>query len=394
MSVIKYIDIDSTYRNTLMYPLPGNFVLNINAKSTDSITAAADPISLAFPFETGQLLSVAAGPPVLYGLSADSSSVNNYYKNNYIEIAGAFQKIISYDGSTKKVTVSASIGGSVNDTYTIRKELPYALMGAGPAGTPQDFQDTTNVASPSFDKVFLGAAATVKSGEYTNKYLYFPGTSVAGSLTSPTGYIWRRISNYYYTGAGAAARKVAVVYPPLPVITPINTVYEILNFSYDNNKSLIFNGTTIMNNAVCEKVKLINLIVPVVPIEGSLGGTILDYPFLYVALYSEKGKTWANPLEGNNPTSKQALFKVPITFNSNYSDKWITLQGSLMDQYISFKENDQLHCTVYLPDGTILDFANTTPYFYFPDFSFPVLPDPGKQIQAVFEVTRLEDCRM
>ena len=81
MSVIKYIDIDSTYRNTLMYPLPGNFVLNINAKSTDSITAAADPISLAFPFETGLLQAVAAGPPVVYQLSTSSSNVNNYYIN-------------------------------------------------------------------------------------------------------------------------------------------------------------------------------------------------------------------------------------------------------------------------------------------------------------------------
>uniref|UniRef100_A0A6C0HDT1 Uncharacterized protein n=1 Tax=viral metagenome TaxID=1070528 RepID=A0A6C0HDT1_9ZZZZ len=396
MSVIKYIDIDSTYRDRLRYPKVGDFSLQINSKPTDSPNVAQDPVILAFPFETGLLQAVAAGPPVVYQLSTSSSNVNNYYINQYLEVGGLFAKIIAYNGTTKNATLDMYIGGAANDTYTVRKQLPYPLVGSvvGPPSTPQDFQDVTTVNSVTFEQVKLGAAASVRQGEYNNKYLFFNGVTAAtpvvpGTVIPPSGYIWRRITNYMITGAG---EKIATVYPPLPAIVLAGTVYEIMDFSYDNNKPLIYSGTSVFGNAVCEKLRLINLIVPVLPIEGSNGGTILNYPYVYVSLYSESSKTWNTPLEGNNPLAKNSLFKVPITFNSNYADIWVTLQGSLMQQNISFRENDNLHITIYLPDGTILNFDPTPVYFYFPTYPFPILSNPGKQIQAVFEVIREEKC--
>jgi hypothetical protein len=396
MSVVKYIDIDSTYRDRLRYPKVGDFSLQINSKPTDSPLVAQDPVILAFPFETGLLQAVAAGPPVVYQLSTSSSNVNNYYINQYLEVGGLFAKIIAYNGSTKNATLDMYIGGAGNDTYTIRKQLPYPLVGSvvGPPSTPQDYQDVTTVNSVTFEQVKLGAAASVRQGEYNNKYLFFNGVTAAtpvvpGSVIPPSGYIWRRITNYMITGAG---EKIATVYPPLPAIVLAGTVYEIMDFSYDNNKPLIYSGTSVFGNAVCEKLRLLNLIVPVLPIEGSNGGTILNYPYVYVSLYSESSKTWNAPLEGNNPLAKNSLFKVPITFNSNYADIWVTLQGSLMQQNISFRENDNLHITIYLPDGTILNFDPTPVYFYFPTYPFPILSNPGKQIQAIFEVIREENC--
>ena len=399
MSVIKYIDIDSTYRDRLRYPKVGDFGLQVNSKPTDNITVAQDPVSLAFPFETGQLQTVTAGPPSVYQLSLDSSAVNNYYINQYLEVGGLFAKIISYIGATKNATVDMYIGGALDDTYTIRKNLPYPLVGSvvGPPSTPQDFQDTLLVNTPYTTRIELGAAASLRTGEYTNKYIFFPfppgsvGGPAAGSAPDPSLYVWRRITEYYTTGA-APVVKVANVYPPLPANILANSVYEILDFSYDNNKPLIYNGTELFGNAVCEKIKLINLIIPVLPIEGSNGGTILNYPYVYVSLYSESSKTWNQPIQGNNPLSKNSLFKVPVTFNSNNSDIWITLEGSLMQQNISFRENDNLHITIYLPDGTILNFDPTPVWFYFPTYNFPILSNPGKQIQAIFEVIREEKC--
>ena len=396
MSVVKYIDIDSTYRDRLRYPKVGDFSLQINSKPTDSPLVAQDPVILAFPFETGLLQAVAAGPPVVYQLSTSSSNVNNYYINQYLEVGGLFAKIIAYNGATKNATLDMYIGGAGNDTYTIRKQLPYPLVGSvvGPPSTPQDYQDVTTVNSVTFEQVKLGAAASVRQGEYNNKYIFFNGVTAAtpavpGTVIPPSGYIWRRITNYMITGA---AEKVVTVYPPLPAIVQAGTVYEIMDFSYDNNKPLIYSGTSVFGNAVCEKLRLLNLIVPVLPIEGSNGGTILNYPYVYVSLYSESSKTWNAPLEGNNPLAKNSLFKVPITFNSNYADIWVTLQGSLMQQNISFRENDNLHITIYLPDGTILNFDPTPVYFYFPTYPFPILSNPGKQIQAIFEVIREENC--
>ena len=386
MSTIKYIDIDSTYRNRLIYPIVGDFTLDVNSHVSGDPATAEDPVLLAFPYETERIVGFAAGPPAQYTLSANSSSITNYYKGSYLEVAGAFGQILAYNGGTRVATLASSVGGAIGDTYTIRKKLPYPLLGPGPFGTPQDFQDTTTVLSPSFDIVYLGAAASSVSGEYTNKFLFFPGTSVPGVLTSPTGYVWRRITSYVSTN------KAATVYPPLSVVTPIGTVYEILDFSYDNNKPLVYGGTEIMNNPVCETLSLINLIVPNILIEGSNGGTILNYPYVYVSLYSDKGKTWNFAIEGNNPSAKDSLFKVPISFNTNAVEYWLDLQGSLMHQNISFRQNDNLHIKIYLPDGTLLNFANTAPYFYFPDFRFPILSDPGRQIQAVFEVLREKKC--
>jgi hypothetical protein len=395
MTVVKYIDIDSTYRDRLRYPKVGDFSLQINSKPTNSPSVAQDPVILAFPFETGLLQAVAAGPPIVYQLSILSSNVNNYYINQYLEVGGLFAKIISYNGATKNATLDIYIGGALNDTYTIRKQLPYPLIGSvvGPPSTPQDFQDVTTVNSVTFEQIILGAAASVRVGEYIGKYIFFNGITAAnpaipGTIVSPSGYIWRRITNYTVV----AGVKTVTVYPPLPAIVLAGTVYEIMDFSYDNNKPLIYSGTEIFGNAVCEKIKLLNLIVPVLPIEGSNGGTILNYPYVYVSLYSESSKTWNTPLEGNNPLSKNSLFKVPINFNSNYADVWVTLQGSLMQQNISFRENDNLHITIYLPDGTILNFDPTPVNFYFPTYPFPILSNPGKQIQLVFEVIREEKC--
>ena len=94
--------------------------------------------------------------------------------------------------------------------------------------------------------------------------------------------------------------------------------------------------------------------------------------------------------------------RVPTLFNylqgivdSKNKNNQFVLTGSnnfLMQQNISFRENDNLHITIYLPDGTILNFDPTPVWFYFPTYNFPILSNPGKQIQAIFEVIREEKC--
>ena len=85
MSTIKYIDIDSTYRNRLIYPLVGDFTLDVNSQVSGNPATAADPVLLAFPYETEQIVAFAAGPPVQYTLSANSATTIELARKKLIQ---------------------------------------------------------------------------------------------------------------------------------------------------------------------------------------------------------------------------------------------------------------------------------------------------------------------
>lgn len=365
MAITRYLDIDSTYRNRLMYPLPGDFVINVNTPSATVPENALDPVILSFPYETDQTSGGSSTTQI--ALSALSSNIINYYVNSYINIGTEFRKVISYDNTTQVATVDVAFSAAppALTPYWIRKELPLELAA-------NSYEDTIPVNS-TLNTVTLGALASNVDNTYVNKYIFFPDPN-------PINFEWNIITSYNGT------TKVASLLTPLKNIKLAGATYQILQFSYDNYRSLTFNGVNLFGNPVCETIRLINLIVPNANVKGGYGGTLENYPFLYVALYSEKGQTWSQPIESNNPVANKCLFKVPVTFYPNGS--WLTLQGSFMSQNIKFRENDDLHMTIFLPTGDILDFYPNNQYTYFQDYKFPVFPDPGNQVQAVFEVIR------
>jgi hypothetical protein len=64
-----------------------------------------------------------------------------------------------------------------------------------------------------------------------------------------------------------------------------------------------------------------------------------------------------------------------------------------MRQNVSFRENDDLHIQVYLPNGEILQFepAPTDVFYNDPGYGgelFPIEPDPLRQVSLTLEVTR------
>jgi hypothetical protein len=362
----RYIDIDSTYRDRKNYPLPGDFAIPVNGQIKNSPKTAFDPVVLSFPYETDKLSGGSTFTQL--ALSALSSSIVNYYVNSVITINSEFRTITSYDNTTQIATVDVPFSAAYPalTSYWICKEYPVPFN----SGV---YQDTLTVATPTTYTVQLGAVASNINNFYVDKYIFFPDPN-------PLNFVWRLITSYN------GVTKIATLEKALPALLPALTPYQILDFSYDNARPLIYNGTEIMNNPVCEKVRLINLIVPNAKVKGGYGGTLQSYPFLYVAIYSDKGNTWNSPIESNNPIAKKTLFKVPVTFLANTT--WLTLQGSFMSHNISFRENDNLRVTIYLPTGDILDFYPNNQYTYFSSYGFPVIPDPGNQIQAVFEVVR------
>ncbi len=373
----RYLDIDSGRRNRFSYPKIGDFVVDVNGIYRNTPATALDPIVLSFPYETNLLSGGSTFTQI--ALSVAASNIVNFYRNSYIEIAGNFRLCTAYDNTVQIATVSPgfAVAYPALTPYTIRKELPVELA----AGVYQEAL-AVNTAANIFTPGPLAAAIAGPDGLGLQDLFIF----VAGAAP-PLTYQFGRLNRILVAGVWSGSYQV-ITPNPRGVYGPLlaGTIYEIQRFSYDNVYPLNYVGTDIINNPAFEQVRLVNLVLPNNRIIGSYGGTLQSYPYLYVQIYSEKGITYQNPIISNNPGSKKALFKVPVSFLPNTT--FLTLSLSSMNQQITFKENDSLRITITLPDGTILDMENPNLYTFFPGFNFPIPSDPLNQVNLICEITR------
>jgi hypothetical protein len=367
----KYIDISSAYRNRLAYPNVSDFVVEVNGTSRNTSAAAQDPILLAFPYETNLCSGGSTNTQIV--LSVDASSIINFYKGSWIEINGLFRQCISYNPSTQVLTIDPTnpfpFAPPALTQYTIRYEQPVERNITGGIAL-----DSTSI--------ILNATSSSVDNYYTNMWVFVPGTN------APISYQWSRITAYNGTTKRATLAKAFTLLPipgvpPVPI--PAGTLYEIHRFSRDNVRPLIYQGTEIFNNPGCLKIRLVNLIVPNAYIANGYGGTLQNYPHLYVELYSEKGQTNNNTIISNSPAAERALFKIPVTYLQNNS--FLALNNSFMTQSIGFRPNDTLHFTLKLPSGEPVIFNPLNPNTFAPGYNFPIPSDPLSQVQAVFEIS-------
>lgn len=373
----RYIDIDSGRRNRFAYPKIGDFVVNVNSRQNNTPTTSTDPVILAFPYETNQLSGGSTVTQI--ALSVTSSNIVNFYRNSYIEINGNYRKIISYDNTVQIAVVSPAfpIAYPALTRYTIRKELPIEL-----AASVYQEALPVNTAFNTFTPGPLAAAIAGPLGLGLQDLYVF----VAGA-TPPATYQWGRLDRILAGGVWTGSYRVICTKPGTNYGALLaGTIYEILRFSFDNVIPLRYMGTENMGNAAAETVRLVNIVVPTSKIQPSYG-TLQNWPYIYVSVYSEKGSTYSNNIIiSNNPASNRCLFKVPVSFLPNAS--WLTLSLSAMNQNITFRENDALHISVYLPNGDILDFEPFSVYTYFQGFGYPIESNPDTQINVTLEITR------
>jgi hypothetical protein len=357
----RFIDIDSTYRDRISYPLVGDFVIATNGNAPPNTPqASVDPVIRAFPYEAS--LTNGLSTLTQIALNVLASGISNFYRNSFLEIAGEFRLITGYNASTQFATVSPgfSVAPPAITPYTIRFEQPI-------------LRGTTSAASATTSEVYLPLGSSSVNNFYVNNFIFIPGAS------PPDTYQWKRIIAY----DGATLK--ATVQGKFIAIVPLGETIEIQRYSYDNVRNLKFFGTEVFSNPNCCTISLVNLIVPNLSIVGSYGGTIQNYSHLYVAVYSEKGNTYNNPLISNSPVSDRSLVKVPISFLQGIS--FLTLSYAGMAQTVNFRINDSLHVSIFLPNGDILDFNTSNPFTYFQGYQFPIPPDPLRQIQVVLSVT-------
>jgi hypothetical protein len=346
---LRYIDIDSTYRDRKQFPLPSEFCIRVSFGRACNAFSAVDPIINSYPYETSTTQAGSSTTNII--LNASASSIDNYYINSILEIAGEFTTITAYNGSTKAATVSPalSIAPLAGTTYTLRR------------GTPVE---TGNIVSATLDTVTLPVTSSSTENYYKYMYIYFPSLSILKSILSYDG----------------ATRVITINGTFGSTIPPNGTAYEILQFSRDNYNTLNFTGSTVATQqAICYEMQLINLIIPNKLLYTANGGIPLNYPYLYVGLSPEsspiRGVLWSN-----NPNAMTALFKVPID-DYNLIKPFLILSSSNMAQTVKFKINDTLKFSVYLPNGELLQ--------YTPDTVSPLPPNPMLQISCVISIKML-----
>ena len=392
----KYLELDSTYRNRNQYPNPSDFVVpyQISGSYNDSVQAF-DPVCLSSPLESGAGATLVTASTVQL-IPLVSSSVDNFYINSYLGLVNTavipnqiqYSKITSYKGSTRTATVAGAytLAPGVY-SYVIRRQLP--------ADTPSTtLTSTTGVLTRNLVVAFTTSVVTLQPTSSTEPNAYY---GMMLRLFGTSGEEYRKITEY-----DEKTNEVKVS-PPFTTTFTAADYYEVLPFSYDNMRPLKYQGTTNMNQPVCYTIRLVHISIPFVVrsytdnsfteyderavLDVASGGTIDQYPFFYVCLYSDIHKDNIQSLISNNPSSTNAVFRVPVSSGDTPGPKKIMSQTTFtrcdMFPVIKFLPNDTFHMTVLLPNGEPLSFRQK-------DNPTPLEPNPKLQISAVFELIRME----
>ncbi len=155
--------------------------------------------------------------------------------------------------------------------------------------------------------------------------------------------------------------------------------------------SVSYEGGTSMTSVVpasseqqarCFMVFLVNLVLPNAPILGSRGqgGKIAFHPYIYVDIenVSDSSSSRQINLWSNNPHSRRATFRVPITdINDPAFVPFIRVTGGSQRLTIKMRPSDSLRITIRLQNGEIFKTIQ--------EENFPPEPaNPYKQLSALF----------
>ena len=191
MSNVRYLEIDSTYRDRNTWPLAAQFEIPISQSGRKSRLNAADPVSLAVPVMewTPNRVDMSTNTNVVSGTIAAISSPNNVAGTtdtiNLIITAttGKLQKLLNYyyglvfNDTTlspvvkRRITAYEYLGvtstGADKALITLEKHLPDTFQ----LGDNWSIYDPSDISDPS-NPLFFVPAGQVQENAYSNYYLY------------------------------------------------------------------------------------------------------------------------------------------------------------------------------------------------------------------------------
>lgn len=368
MNCLKYMDINSSYRDRNRYPNPCDFVVPYRGSKEYSYEPFFnDPVLNSTPYSNASstlppLLTQAGSTPTNIILDPRETTIPNYYILSFLEINGEFHKIIQYNGTTLNATVDIPfITPVIGVNYTIRKTIPTL---------------TTNITLNSIDfynnVTKINLLSAIINSTLDNLYFRF----LNGNL----------INKYYriveYNPSTLVASIQPVINQTLLLGGGLDQI-EISQFTDDNSKNLFYR-TLGPPNVRYYEISLQYLTLPNLVVDGLRGGLLDNYPFVYVHIYNEGFQQSINILYSNNLNSGQAIFKVPIDKNLyNRPTAFYTLKPTVQNQIIAFNPMQDLKFRITLPSGLTLKYTT-------PDNFAPFEPNPFVQISLLVSIKPVE----
>jgi hypothetical protein len=355
-SVLKYVDIDSSYRNRNLYPNPADFVIPVSNGPNNALNAAQaqSAIANAYPIDIGTTQAGSTTTQIV--LSATDSTINNFYIGKYLQIGTQFSVITAYDGATQTATVNQpfSVAPPAGTTYYVRAAIPML---------------SSNLIAGSTQTVLnLGPSASTVNQIYQGAFIYFTSGPNQGDSAL--------IVNYNGT------TQQATLGSALPQVPGATDAYDILQYSSDSYSPLIYSGTLGFGQPVCYSIELIHLTVPNQTMASGYGGTLNNYPYLLLQFYNEGNKHADKVIYSNNPNEQTCLFKIPLGLNLSH-ETFFTLKDCRMIQVAKHKLDQPLRFRLTLPDGSPIIFATA-------DNVPPESVNPFVQISASFAFRRID----
>lgn len=377
----KYLELDSTFRNRSQYPNATDFAVPFQISgSYNNCIEAMDPVCLSAPIEQGSG-AILVSPTQVTLVPLVSSAIDNYYIRQYLGIIDTsvtpYQIQYSRIGYYKGKTLTATVNGNYTLApgtyqYVIRKQLPATI----PYNTNNDVSNVLNM-----DQIVSFTPTTIQIQPGVTINNAYTGMNMRLISFSPSyREEYRNIISY------DGLTQTVVVSKPYSQVFSTSDYYELLPFSRDNLKPLKSQGSQV-NQAVGYSIRLSSISLPktvrtytdasgtilneTAILDVSNGGTIDQYPFYYVCLYSDIHKDNIQALLSNNPNTSYATFRV--------------VDGRCdMSPIIKFLPNDTFHVTIMLPNGEIVSFIQK-------DNISPKEPNPRLQVSLLFEFTRMDD---
>jgi len=380
----KYLELDSTYRNRKQYPLPSDFAVPFHISgSYNNCIEAFDPVCCSAPFEQSTSATTTVtltSPNTMTLVPLVSSAIDNFYINYYIGLIDVsvtpaliqYSKISYYKGSTRVATTLGNLTLPLGTySYVIRKQLPAEI----PYNTNTEL---SNIIPMTLLVAFTPTQLTLPPS--TAPENAYQGMTIRLISFAPYMEEYQNIVSYDSTTFTVTVSR------PFSSVFTSSDYYELLPFSRDNVRPLKSQGSQV-NQATSYSVRLCSISIPKIVrsytdvagvksdemavLQVANGGTIDQYPYYYVCLYSDVSRDAIQPFLSNNPNSSYATFRV--------------VDGRCdMSPIIKFLPNDTFHMTIILPNGEVLSFIQK-------DTQSPKEPLYRLQISALFEFTRMDD---
>ena len=303
-----------------------------------------------------------------------SLAIPNYY-NKYIlynQTKNESVNIVSYDMETHLAQlgdITNKNSWAITETYVVREEAPVQIGSANANGT--------NTSVPVGTAFF----SNHPSSFYTNAFIRFTSGNNINAISKIT-----KTNEVLAVPPSIPGTSPSTLFiTPLPSAVQINDTFEILQYSSDNYSPFVYTGTLSSNSQpVAHEISLNSLTLPNVYLKN--GGRIAYYPYVYVVL-ENVSSTSGNPknlIYSNNPNNYKAVFRAPITdLNHPNNSPFVKLTGNGMKQTMVFKQNDDVHISILLPNGDLFEPISQ-------DNPSGQTPNPLIQTSVLFSMERIQ----